>query len=76
MGGDVFDESDFIEHHDLGDEGYCLQPQTVAPHELPASPAAVDNQSHHQSRRQQHHEVREVVSDRIVSLLGRIMISV
>jgi hypothetical protein len=68
VGGDVFDQSDFIEHHYLRDEGHCLQPQTVAPHELPAGPAAIDYQGHHESSRQQHHEVREVVSDGIVGL--------
>ena len=45
MRSDVFDESDLVEHHDLRDEGHCLEPQTVAPHELPGGPAAIDDQS-------------------------------
>ena len=35
----VLDESDFIEHHDLRDESDGLEPETVAPGELPSRPS-------------------------------------
>ncbi len=45
MRGNVLDESDLIEHNNLRDECDGLEPETIAPHELPARPTAVDNQS-------------------------------
>jgi hypothetical protein len=42
VGGDVFDESDFVEHHNLWDEGNWLKPETVTPHKFPALIASVD----------------------------------
>ena len=45
VGGDVFNKSDFIEHDYLRNEGHCFEPETVAPHKLPAGPATVDYQS-------------------------------
>lgn len=48
VAGDVLDEADLVEHDDLGDEGDRLQPQRVAPYELPRVPTAVHHQGQHQ----------------------------
>lgn len=44
--GDVFNDSNFVKHHNLRDECNCFEPKTVAPHELPRAPTAVDYQCH------------------------------
>lgn len=51
MGGDVFNNPDFVEHDDLGDEGHRLEPKTVAPYEFPERPAAVNYQGSDKGRR-------------------------
>ena len=68
MGSYVLDEPDFVEHHYLRDECYRLEPEAVAPHKLPRRPPAVYDQGQHQSRREEHHEVREIVAQGIVRL--------
>lgn len=62
MGGDVLNQSDFIEHNNLRDEGDGFKPETVTPGELPGCKSTVYYQSHHESCRQEHFEVREVIS--------------
>ena len=68
MRGNVLNESDLIQHHDLGDEGDGFEPEGVAPHELPGRPTAINDQSRHESSRKQHHVVREVIADGIIGL--------
>lgn len=59
---DIFNQSDFIQHHNLWDEGNCFQPETVAPCEFPGSPAAVNEESHDEGCGQENHEMGEVIS--------------
>ena len=66
--GDVFNEANLVEHHDLRDKCDSLEPQTEAPHELPCGPSRVNYHCEHQGRRQEHFQMREVVTQRIVSL--------
>ena len=68
MRGNVLNESDLIQHHDLGDEGDGFKPEGVAPHELPGRPPAINDQSRHEGSRKQHHVVREVIADGIIGL--------
>ena len=70
MRGDVFDEADLVEHDYLRDECDRLQPQTVAPYELPGGPPRVNDQCKYESGREQHLQVREIVAKGIVSLKG------
>lgn len=49
---DVLYQTDFVEHDDLWDKCDGFQPETVAPHEFPGSPSAVDDQRQHKSSRQ------------------------
>ena len=68
MRGNVLNESDLVEHHNLRDKCNGFKPQRVAPHELPSIPAAVYNQSGHKSCGEENFEVREVIAHWIVSL--------
>lgn len=44
--GYILNQSDFIQHHNLWDEGNCFQPETVTPSEFPSSPTTVDKKGH------------------------------
>ncbi len=68
MWGDIFNNSDFIEHNDLRYESDRFKPETVAPHEFPSVPATIDNQSQNESCRKQYFQVREIVAHYIISL--------
>jgi hypothetical protein len=72
--GNVLNESDLVQHHDLGDEGDGLEPEGVAPHELPGRPPAIDDQRRHEGCGEEYHVVREVVADGIIGLQQELMI--
>lgn len=74
MRGNVLNESDLVQHHDLWDEGDGLEPEGVAPHELPGRPPAIDDQCRHEGCGEEHHVVREVVADGIIGLQQELMI--
>jgi hypothetical protein len=73
VGGNVLNESNLIQHHDLGDEGDGFEPEGVAPHELPGRPSAIYDQSRHEGSRKEHNVVREVIADGIVGLQERVI---
>ena len=68
MRRNILNYSDLIEHDYLWDEGNGLQPQAVAPHELPGGPPTVDDECDDQSGREEHLEMREIVTHGIISL--------
>ena len=68
MRGDILDQSDFVEHHDLRNECDWLQPEGVAPCEFPGAPPAVDDQSGNEGCWEEYFKVGEVIAHGIVSL--------
>lgn len=68
MGGNVLNESDLIQHHDLGDKGDGFEPEGVAPHELPGRPPTINDQGRHEGCWKQHHVMGEVIADGIIGL--------
>ena len=69
MGGEVLNHSDLVEHNDLGDKRESLEPQRVAPSELPRCPASLHNARQHESSGQQDHEVWERVAEGVIGHL-------
>ena len=68
MRGDVLNDSDFVQHPDLRNEGNCLEPQAEAPGHLPGRPARVDDAGAHNRCRQEGQEMREVVARLVIGL--------
>lgn len=66
MRSQVLDDSNFVKHDDLGDEGEGLKPQRVTPGEFPRRPAGWANAGEHKGGWQEHHEVRERVGKRVI----------
>ena len=75
MRGDVFDQSDFVEHYYLRYKCDCLEPQTEAPHEFPRGPARIHHTRDHQCGRQQYFQMWEVVTQGVVGRAERFFIA-
>ena len=68
MRSDVLDKSDFIEHNDLWNKGQRLKPESVAPCKLPRSKTCIYDHSEDEGSWEKYFEVREVISELIISL--------
>lgn len=67
MGCNILNNSAFRDHDNLRDEGKRLKPQRVRPHEFPGLPPRVDHASKHECCGQDDDQMREFISDRIIS---------
>ena len=69
--GDVFNDANFVQHPDLGDEGNGLEPETETPGHLPGRPAGVHDAGAYNCGRDECEQMREIVARFVVGLIGQ-----
>ena len=63
--GEVLNDTNLVEHDDLGDESYSLQPNRERPTEGPGRPASVQDAGEDKGHREEC-PVGELVSERVI----------
>lgn len=74
--GNVFNDSHFVQHYDLRNEGQAFKPQTITPDKFPWGPARLNDAGQNQGSWQKNLEMGEVVSEAVIGLFIQILIKI